>query len=59
MQNRDDSQRNLNGQETADDHDEHQRGAVGIAQFAAFARFAILFEEFVSFLLGSTQSAEQ
>lgn len=37
----DDAERQLDGQEDGDDGDEHERGAVGVAQLAGLARLAL------------------
>jgi len=55
----DGSHRNLDQQENGYNDDEHERGAVRVAQFAALALLLVLFEEFVAFLLGSAEGAEQ
>ncbi len=59
VQDGDDGQRYLHGQEHGHHHDQHQRGTVGVTQLATFALFLVLLEEFVARLLRLSQGAEQ
>ena len=59
VQDGDDGQWYLHGQEHGHHHDQHQRGTVGVTQLATFALFLVLLEEFVARLLRLSQGAEQ